>query len=136
AGSGSDSDTPAAGSGPALCTTSPYVRGDPASTGSGASDLVTETSALDGAGFTVVCALAWLLAGSGSAVPAVTVAVLVSGPAPVGVTTIATVASAPAARVPRSQVTVVVPPQLPWLACAETKPTPAGSGSDSETPVA
>src|SRR5262245_2066795 len=52
-------------------------------------------------------------------------------------TTIVTVAElAPAASVPRLQVTVVVPVQLPCDGVAETSVTPAGSGSVTVTFVA
>jgi hypothetical protein len=49
----------------------------------------------------------------------VTVAVLLTSP-PVGRTMRLTVAFAPLAMVPRLQVTVLVPLQLPWLGVAET----------------
>src|SRR5262245_31842708 len=44
-----------------------------------------------------------------------------------------TVALAPLASVPRLQVTVVEPLQVPWLAVADTKLTVAGSVSVRET---
>ena len=43
------------------------------------------------------------------------------------------VADAPFASVPRVQVTVVVPLQLPWLGVAETNDVPAGSASVTTT---
>src|ERR1700682_6144910 len=52
-----------------------------------------------------------------------------------GFTVIVAVALAPTARMPRVQVTVLVPLQLPCVAVAETKVT-AGSGSVTVTPVA
>src|SRR5215470_15907399 len=52
-------------------------------------------------------------------------------------TTIVTVADdVPAARVPRLQVTVAVPVQVPWEAVEDTNVVPAGSVSDTVTPVA
>ena len=49
---------------------------------------------------------------------------------PVGVTTMVTVALAPPARLPSAQVTVLADSvQVPWVADAEPKVTPAGSGS-------
>jgi hypothetical protein len=66
----------------------------------------------------------------------VTLAVLVFVPALVGVTTIVTVAEAPLARLPRLQVTMLVPLQLPWLGVADTKATPVGNVSVIVTPVA
>ena len=58
-----------------------------------------------------------------------TEAVFESIPATVGVTTRLTVALAPATIVPRLQVMVFVPVQLPWLGVTETKSTPAGKTS-------
>jgi hypothetical protein len=57
-----------------------------------------------------------------------TVAVLLSGPASVGVTTKTTVALLLAGRA-KEQLTVLVPPQLPWLGVTETRFTLAGSVS-------
>ena len=84
---------------------------------------------------TVVVAVALLLAWFGSSVLLVTVAVLERGPL-LAVTTIVIVAEPPLARLPRLQVTVVVPLQLPTLGVAETKLTPAGNGSLSTTAAA
>ena len=39
-------------------------------------------------------------------------------------------------RVPRVQITVSVPLQVPWVAVAETKVTPGGNVSVTRTPVA
>lgn len=66
----------------------------------------------------------------------VTFAVLLNAPAEVGITTIVTVAAVPFARLPRSQLTVLVPLQPPWLGVADTKDTPPGRGSVTVTPVA
>jgi hypothetical protein len=52
-----------------------------------------------------------------------------SGPAVVGVTTKLIVTLVPAAIKFRSQTTVLVPVQLPWLGVAETKFTLAGKMS-------
>jgi hypothetical protein len=64
-----------------------------------------------------------------------TVAVLTKEPAVVAVATMDAVAEAPTATFPRLQLMVVVPMQVPWLAVAETKVIPAGSGSVKMTPV-
>jgi hypothetical protein len=77
------------------------------------------------AGMTVVSSVSELLPGVGSS-KVETPAVFESVPATVGVTTRLTVALLPAAIEPRSQMTVLVPVQLPWLGVAETKFTPAG----------
>jgi hypothetical protein len=101
--------TPVAPLGPALLTVTVYVRVLPATTGSGLSVLVTETSA---EAVTTVVALAVLFAVLGSDSAAVTLAVLVIVPLEVGaLTTIVTVANPPLAMVPRLHVTV---PAL-WL---------------------
>jgi hypothetical protein len=55
--------------------------------------------------------------------------VLLSGPATVGVTTKVTVALPKAGRVPREQLIVLVPAQVPWLGVTETKFTVAGKVS-------
>jgi hypothetical protein len=78
-----------------------------------------------GAGLTVVSSVSELLPGVGSSKLG-TEAVFESVPAVVGVTTRLIVALAPAVIKPRSQTTVLVPVQLPWLGLAETKFTPAG----------
>jgi hypothetical protein len=77
------------------------------------------------AGVTVVSSVSELLPGVGSSKLG-TEAVFESVPAVVGVTTKLIVALAPATIKPRSQTTVLVPVQLPWLGVAETKFTPAG----------
>jgi len=64
-----------------------------------------------------------------------TVAVFVIAPVAVAVTARETEALAPFASVPRLQVTVVVPVQVPWLGVAETNVRPAGSTSVNVTPV-
>ena len=76
-------------------------------------------------GLTVVVAVAELLPGVGSdSVPLTDAVLLRDGTAPaVGVTTIVAVALAPLFRLPRLQLTVEVPLQLPWLEVAETKLT-------------
>src|SRR5687767_11067190 len=72
-----------------------------------------------------------------STAPPVMVAVLFSVPAAGAVTTIVIVADAPEASVPRLHVTVPADwVQAPWLAIAETKVTPAGSGSVTVTKLA
>lgn len=85
---------------------------------------------------TCVEVVALLLFVCGSAGEPLTLAELVSVPVTVGFTVIVTVALAPLARLPRVQVTVVVPLQLPWVAEAETKVAVLGSGSVTVTPVA
>src|SRR4051794_24617765 len=111
----------------------------PAWTGSKASVLVIWRSA-EGGGSTAVWALAWLLPTFASAVVEDTVAVLVTPGSAVcpAVATIVTVTSfaAPALTVPRTQLTVLVPEQVPWVDDAETSVRPAGSGSDSDTAAA
>ena len=57
-------------------------------------------------------------------------------PCAVGVTTIVVTAEASAFTVPRAQVIVVVPLQIPWVDVAETKLTPGGSTSVRFTFVA
>ncbi len=54
----------------------------------------------------------------------------------VGMTTMVTVAVPPTANVPSEQTTVAVIVQVPCVAVADTKVTPAGSVSVSVTPVA
>src|SRR3989442_1667601 len=79
-----------------------------------------------------------LLAGFGAGSLPLTVAVLVMVPAVAGAGGLmGIVALAPEARLPTEQVTVPdALVQVPWLALAETKVTPAGSGSVTVTPVA
>ena len=78
------------------------------------------------AGRTVVDAVAELLSGLGSNELPETIAVLLIDPVTVGVTTKVTVSMAPGGRLPRSQVTVLVPVQVPLVVVAETKFTLAG----------
>jgi hypothetical protein len=82
---------------------------------------------------TVVEVVAVLLEGIGSGVLEVTLTVFVSVPAAAGVTTIVMVAVAPFAKVPRVQVTVVVPEQVPTEVDEETKLAPAGNTSVTDT---
>ncbi len=87
--------------------------------------------------FTVVDSLAELSAGFGSSSFAPTAAAFLIVPAASGITVIVTVAEPAAASSPRSQLTVPAAwLQVPWLAVAETKATPAGSASVKLTPVA
>ena len=65
-----------------------------------------------------------------------TVALLEIVPVPPVVTRISTLAVPPLRIVPRLQVTVLVPEQLPWLGVAETSVTLAGSVSTTVVPVA
>jgi hypothetical protein len=68
---------------------------------------------------------------------AFTLAALEIVPLPPAVTLIDTVAPAPEASVPSEQVTVPEDcAQLPWLALADTNPTPTGKVSLVVTPVA
>ena len=87
-------------------------------------------------GLTAVPSVSELLALFGSISVRLTEAVLLKVPADVGVTAIVTVAFAPLFKLPRLQVTVAVPLQVPWLGIAETKVAPAGSVSVTTTPVA
>ena len=82
---------------------------------------------------TVVEVVAVLLEGIGSGVVDVTLTVFVSVPAAVGVTMMVMVAVAPFAKVPRLQVTVVVPEQVPTDVDEETKVAPAGNTSVTDT---
>ena len=107
----------------------------PTITGSGESVLVRARSAVVPL-LTVVTAVEVLLAVLESDSVADTVAVLLKLPAAVGVTTRVTVALALLLIVPRGQLTVLVPLQLPWPGVAETKLTPAGKVSVKLTPVA
>lgn len=78
-----------------------------------------------------------LFAGAVSALMAVTVAVFTTGPAVrAGVRESAIVAVARGFRVPREQVTVVVPLQVPWVGVAEISVAPAGRMSVTVTPAA
>src|SRR5438477_343643 len=92
------------------------------------------------AGFTVVSAPARSLDESGSGVVVATVAVLVTlgiaaRPALATIVTVTSLA-APAATVPRLQVTVAVPEQLPAVVEADTYVRPAGRVSETLTPAA
>ena len=67
----------------------------------------------------------------------VTVAVFWTLPGVGGsVSTSEIVADPPLATVPRAQVTVVVPLQLPWLGVADVNVVPGGMTSVTETPAA
>jgi hypothetical protein len=85
---------------------------------------------------TVVVAVALLLPAAASHEEEATPAVLLKTPPTVGVTVKVTVAVARLARAPRVQVTVLVPLHVPWLGVTETKLTPLGSGSVTDTSVA
>jgi len=74
-----------------------------------------------------------LLDGFGSVTSLVAIAVLTTVPGVFAIATMATVAPVSLASVPRLQLTVLVPEQLPWLGFEETKLTCAGSVSDVET---
>src|SRR4051812_45304917 len=64
-----------------------------------------------------------------------TVAVFVNEPVPEGLRTILAVACVPSLSIPKLQMTVLLErPQEPWLAVAETKLAPAGSGLTMRTP--
>lgn len=66
-----------------------------------------------------------------------TLAAFVNVPPVVGVTMTVIVATPPLARLPREQMAVPAPGvQVPWLGAAETKTTPEGSASVTETPEA
>src|SRR5690349_15649709 len=86
---------------------------------------------------TVVSAPAWLSAGTGSGVDEVALAVFVIVAPGLGATVVTIVMvtspTAPASTAPRSQVTVVVPEQLPFVGEAETSVTLSGSGSVTVT---
>jgi len=85
----------------------------------------------------VTVLVAVLLAGFGSLTADDTVAVFDNIPGVAdAVITSAMVAVPPFARVPRLQVTVLVPVQEPWLGVLETNVDPAGSVSTTVTPVA
>ena len=88
---------------------------------------------------TLVLAVLLLFVVTGSAVLLLTVAVLLTLVATVttgAVATIVTVALAALARLPRLQVTVVVPEQVPTLGVAETKIVPVGRVSVTTTLLA
>jgi hypothetical protein len=85
---------------------------------------------------TVVEVVAELFVVTGSGVAEVTLTVFVSVPAAVGVTTMVMVAVAAFAKVPRLQVTAAVPEHEPVDVVAETKVTPAGNVSVTDTPWA
>src|SRR5437762_1468367 len=137
----SSPEVPVRVSGPEVPTI--WVRGSPVNPGQ--------------VGPTAVRAVAPLFPALGSAVALVTVAVWVSlsaaaggvtamlavaGPAEaldprervaVAVTAVVTAAEPPEAIVPREHGTVEVPERVPWDGAADTKPTPAGSASDTVT---
>ena len=129
-----------------MLTSREYVRVPPLKTGSGASLLVRERSALGagvGGGPTRVTLVPLLLPGFGSvtADDATAVFVRVEPAEAVTLTTIVMVAFAEDAMLPRLAVTVPLVPtagpvQVPWLEVQETKVVPLGSGSLTITPVA
>jgi hypothetical protein len=82
---------------------------------------------------TVVAAVLELLAAVGSSVELDTDAVFDNPPADPGITTIVTVALAPFAKAPTAQVTVLVPLQVPAVDELETRITPAGNVSVTDT---
>jgi hypothetical protein len=134
AGNTSVTVTPVAVLGPLFVTVIVYINRPPTTTGSGESVLVIDRSAC---GLMVLDTEPLLLLESGSETPLPTVAVLVMVPDAVAVTTIVTVALAPFPMMPSAQFTVLVPVHgLPWLGVADTKLTPAGSVSLTDTPVA
>src|SRR5260370_40271134 len=78
-----------------------------------------------------------LLAVLGSGSLAVTLAVLITDPlVPLTLTTIEMSTLAPLGIAPSEQTTGAGPEQTPWLALAETKASPVGSGAVTTTPVA
>lgn len=86
---------------------------------------------------TVMVEVLVLLARFGSVLDVVTVAVFDTGPGVDGSVTVKViVAEAALAKVPRLQVTVVVPLQLPVFGVAETNVVPAGRMSVTTTFVA
>jgi hypothetical protein len=106
----------------------------PAETGSGESDFVMARSATP---VTVVPWVEELFAEEGSDVELDTVAVFDREPSTEVVATIVTVAEPDADRPPRLQVTVpVASAHEPCVGFAETKVSPAGSGSETVTPEA
>src|ERR1700681_350994 len=72
----------------------------------------------------------------GSASRPATLAVSRTCPTAVGVTTSVIVRLAPGASAPRLQLSVFVPPQLPWLAPTHPNDNVAGNVSVSTIPVA
>jgi hypothetical protein len=131
AGSGSEIWTFCAVDGPAFDAVRVYVRSVPAVTGSTESVFVSETSTR---GLTVVPCVAELFPGVGSEVDDVTVAVFESDPSMLVFTTTLIVAFAPFAIVPSGQDTVPAACEHePCDGVAETKVTPAGNGSLTDT---
>src|SRR5437773_11921065 len=96
----------------------------------------TEKPSPSVSGSIVVPAVAELFVWSKSDSLPLTLAVLLRLPAVVGVTTSVIVAEAPLAKVPRLQVIVLVPLQLPWVDVTETRMTSDGNVSSIFTPVA
>ena len=94
--------------------------------------MAIDTSA---AAATVVVAVALLLFCCGSEVAAETLAVFLRVPLAEGLTTMSTLAVAPPGKIPRSQVTVVVPEHDPRLGVADTSVAPVGSASVTVTPL-
>ncbi len=136
AGSVAVSVPPVAADGPRSATANETVTGLPASTA--VAEAVPDT-ARSAAGLTVAEACAWSLPLTGSASLPETVAVSVrdepTSPAP-GETTRVIVAVPETASVPRLQVTVEAPEQVPWLLALEARAGPAGRASVRVTPVA
>ena len=99
--------------------------------------LLTVSSCGGPSGMTCVCEVAASFDGFASVLVLVTVAVLARSAVTLcGVTTTEMSASPFSASEPRLQVTVVVPEHDPWSGVAETRSTPAGSGSVTWTPAA
>jgi hypothetical protein len=84
----------------------------------------------------VTTIVATLFALFGSATALVTAAWLAGVPTLVGETVIVTVALTPEVSVPSEQFTTLVPVHDPCVATAEMNVRPAGSGSESTTPLA
>jgi hypothetical protein len=84
---------------------------------------------------TVVVAVALLLFEVGSEVAAETVAVFLRVPLVEGLTTMSTPAVAPPGKIPRLQISVVVPEHDPTLGVADTSVAPAGRVSVTVTPL-
>jgi hypothetical protein len=124
--------------GPLFVTTMVYVRLFPTTTEPAEADLVIERSA---PGFTEVVVVELSLLGTGSPTPLDTIAVFViDGTAKaVGFTVMAIVTFCPFVMVPRVQVTVALPLQVPaegGVTVVEIHVTFAGSVSVTDTPVA
>jgi hypothetical protein len=116
--------------GPALVTTRVYVTLFPSRTGSGEADLVMDRFAM---AFTVVVADAELFDESESVSLTATVTLFTRLPLLIDSTSIVTVELVLAAIVPRLQVTVDEPLQLPWEEIEDTWLNPEGSVSTITT---